>query len=50
MDYYLLGKLPTVEAPLVAATEAAKPVKPMENKPAPLVKPIENAPEDEHYD
>ena len=50
MDYYLLGKLPTVEAPLVAATDAAKPVKPVENKPAPLVKPIENAPEDEHYD
>ena len=50
MDYYLLGKLPTVEAPLVAATDAAKPVKPIENKPAPLVKPIENAPEDEHYD
>ncbi len=50
MDYYLLGKLPTVEAPLVAATDAAKPIKPIENKPAPLVKPIENAAEDEHYD
>ena len=46
MDYYLLGKLPTVEAP----ADLAKPVKPIKNKPVNPAKPVENAPEDEHFD
>jgi penicillin-binding protein 2 len=65
MDYYLLGKLPTIETP----TDAAKPTSPTVAKPnaiapntmtpaavpntaigASPTKPAVTAPEDEHYD
>ncbi len=46
MDYYLLGKLPTIEAP----AEATNPLKPNVHAPAGAVKPVVNAPEEEHVD
>jgi len=44
MDYYLLGKLPAIE-PTSESLQITKP-----NNAAAPIKPIENAPEDEHFD
>jgi penicillin-binding protein 2 len=48
MDYYLLGKLPEIELPKEATPKAATIVKP--NEPITMIKPAENALEEEHYD
>jgi penicillin-binding protein 2 len=46
MDYYLLGKLPVIEAPVDATIVA----KPNEHAPTVPIKPIANVPEEEHFD